>query len=537
MSSIIGDAPCPQCRKNGRDSTGDHLILFDNGNKYCNRCNYKEYNGSTQEEESIDTTSVADIKKLPCLADNDRGIRKEVAERFGVHTEVSEETGQPVAKYYPITIGSKVVAYKKRTLPKTFSVVGQKTKGLEINLFGQAVGSTGKKLLIVEGEEDGLAAYQMLKDYSPRFEPSVLSLPTGAGTIKSITDNIDYISTFLEVIICTDQDKEGEKCKDKICAAIGDRAKVMKLPEKDASDMLVKGMADSFIDRYFKAKQYRPASIVSIEDILEDIVKPVDWGLSYPWESLTKMTYGMKSDGEIICLASGPGVGKSTFLAAIQTHLVFNHGERIALFDIEQGAVMCGKKIVGAVMKKPIHKPDCIYDPEEARDVGRSLEGKVEIFDGHPDWDTVAANIRYFAAQGIRYFFIDPLSSLVQHVDPSLGNTIIGQAMKDMMKMRKELGITFFHVNHLNNPAGGKDHASGGEVKGSQVSGSRAQWKYSTLLLGITRDLQAAPIDGCDINKLVVIKDRLGGNTGSFNILYDKGTGELIEQGDDVNEF
>ena len=42
MSKIVGDMPCPECRRNGRDRTGNHLILFEDGGAHCNRCGYKE---------------------------------------------------------------------------------------------------------------------------------------------------------------------------------------------------------------------------------------------------------------------------------------------------------------------------------------------------------------------------------------------------------------------------------------------------------------------------------------------------------------
>ena len=42
MAKIIGDTACPQCRKSGGDRSGNHLMLFEDGGAYCNRCEYSE---------------------------------------------------------------------------------------------------------------------------------------------------------------------------------------------------------------------------------------------------------------------------------------------------------------------------------------------------------------------------------------------------------------------------------------------------------------------------------------------------------------
>lgn len=182
-------------------------------------------------------------------------------------------------------------------------------------------------------------------------------------------------------------------------------------------------------------------------------------------------------------------------------------------------------------MGKPIHKPDCNYDIEEAKKIGQSLHGKVEFYDGKTeDWEEVKDNVRYFASKGIRVFFIDPLSALVGHLSASEANQELGKVMRDMMMFRVEQGLSFFSVNHLNNPQSGVDHGAGGAVYGSQFSGSRAQWKYSTALWGLSRNQLAEDPDERNKCTLSIIKDRLGGNTGHISLLYNPVTGKLEEE-------
>lgn len=534
---------CPKCRENGHDSTGDHLYLMRDKTQWI--CIHKEYHTNKQfyfegldeqptEHKMFDRKyqegEFDEIGTFKSSANSDRSISKETAVHFGVVTGFSESTRQPESIFYPMFSSGDLVAYKKRKLPKGFHVVSdRKMKGVPVEFFGQSVCPlSNKKLLITGGEEDALAAYEMLRDKYPKFKPSVVSLPNGEN-LNCVSANKEFLANFEEILICTDMDDAGKKASDALCKQIGERCRVVTLTEKDASDMKVKGKDSDFINAFFRAREYRPSTIILIEDITEEIIKPMEWGLTYPFPALTQLTYGLKWGGEIIGIGAGPGAGKSTLMHQIESHIIFAHSESIAIFDIEEGAVMAAKHLIGGIINKPIHKPDCIYDQEKAREAVESVAGKVEFFDGHPEWDEVRDNIRYFASKGVRFFFLDPISALVAHLSASEGNEVLGTVMKDLMKFRKELGLTFFHVNHLNNPAGGKDHGAGAKVYGSQFSGSRAMWKYSTSLWGLQRNQLSEDEEEKNTVILSVIKDRLGGNTGSFELKYSREKGILEE--------
>lgn len=530
--------PCPKCRAVGHDRSGEHLWIMKDGLTWT--CQ-KPYHPKYFEENNKEITrkdmavTVEEIKQLPFLGSIDRKISKETHEKFRVRTELSESDRSPVAVYYPETSGGKLLGYKRRGLPKSFTVVSEGGKGVP-DFFGQTITPrSGKKILITGGEEDAMAAYEMLITKYPQNEPAIVSLPRGEDTSNAtITANLDYLKGFEEVIIATDMDEVGRKAIGRIAPIIGERVRVLVISEKDISNMLTKNKSKEFINAYYNPREYRPSNIVCVGDILEASIKPVNWGLSYPYRRLTELTYGLKEEeGEIISVGAGPGSGKTTLMSEIQQHLMFVHGRTIAVFDIEQKAQGALKRLIGGIMGKPIHKPDCIYDVEQARSIGDRLKGKVEFYDGlTEDWDEVKDNIRYFASKGIRVFFIDPLSALVEHLSASEGNQQLGLIMRDMRRFRVEQGLTFFSVNHLNNPSGGKDHGAGGDVYGSQFSGSRAQWKYSTALWGLSRDQLSIDPDEKNRCKLSIIKDRLGGNTGHLFLQYNPLTGKLTEEVD-----
>lgn len=304
--------PCPKCREIGRDKTGDHLWLMADGLRWC--CN-KPYHPLYLEgldgiqEVLTGKMELSDIKLLPHYGNEDRKVSAETHKHFKVRCELSEETATPVAYYYPETYRGKFVGYKKRRLPKDIRGIGD-AKGKVVDLFGQfCCPPSGKKLVITGGEEDAMAVYEMLLQRYPEYTPCVVSVPRGEeSSVANVAENLEFLKGFEEVVLAMDMDAAGRSAIAKYAPLIGERARVLVISEKDASDMLVKGKQKEFINAYFTAREYRPSNIVTVNDILEETIQPVQWGLSYPWPSLTKMTYGMKiNDGEIISIGAGPG--------------------------------------------------------------------------------------------------------------------------------------------------------------------------------------------------------------------------------------
>lgn len=535
---------CPKCAEIGHDKNGDHLYLLSDGETwYCNKPYHPPYlerdgekikkgkdNGGNK---GVYGLSIEDIKELPHLGNKDRCISAETHSTFKVRTELSEVDRKAVACYYPETHKGTFLSYKQRKYPKKFSVIKDEhqTEGLVPDFFGQwRCPKSGRRLLICAGEEDTMAAYEMLKEKYPEYEPCVVGLPRGEQDTKTVAENLEFIKGFENVILAMDMDEAGRKALTKLAPIIGEGVLSLSISEKDVNEMKIKGKHKEFLNAYFSAKEYRPAHIVTVEDILEEAIAPVPWGLSYPWEQLTRLTYGMKEGGEIVGIGAAPGSGKSTIWQQIQKHLVFYHGQQIAIFDIEEGPVTGLKKLIGSVMNLPIHKPDCVYDMDKAKEIGQRFSGLTHFYGGDSEnWEEVESAIRYYISKGIRFYFIDPLSAVVEHLNASDANTELGKIMRSMRRLRKQQGITIFHANHLNNPKAGKEHGEGGKVLGSQFSGSRAQWKYSTLLLGYERDQYADDRDERDKGVLRVIKDRLGGNTGTVRMKYDQETGGLEE--------
>jgi len=554
-SKIVGDAPCPACQSVGRDTTGNHMMLFEDGGKFCNRCmltiDAKENiltPGKYEYGEELDVpsdtgdsstvlpfrpggTPKSTAKMSPVSNNIDpqslgeqefRKIPAAVRRKYGVTTE-TDLNGDPVRQFYPIYSEGSLLTHKVRKLPKDFYAL-DKTKGIPIELFGQHAFGGEKTLVITEGEEDAMAAYHMLKKYPV----AVVSLPHG-GNLSAITDNMKFLRKYKEIVLCPDQDEVGESVTKDIVKLLPD-IRVMHMTEKDACDMLKESKQKEFVNDYFKAEEYKPASIVKSASVKKQALVAPEMGLTYPWEALTRLTYGARLR-RIIGIGAGPGAGKTVFVKGIETHLIHAHKEKIGIFPLEETPGEAMREMAGYVMNKALDKPDTEYDEQELQDTLDAFDDKIMIYDSenYRGWGDIEEAIRYMASKDTRWFFIDPLSALTAHLCASDANEYLNEAMWRMSKLVKSLDISIFHVNHLNNPQGGKDHGAGGKVYASQFTGSRAQWKYSTDIWGLERDQYSDDEEVRNTTNVVMLKYRKPSLPGHFGLEYDNSTGTVHE--------
>jgi len=531
---IIGDTACPKCRSMGRDTTGNHLIIFDNGNRYCNRCGYKDHGDNKDNRkdtvEDIQYVRLVDVPTLPIQSLPDRKIHKSTCQKYGVHVEIDEGNGEIQAHFYPVYKSGRITGYKKRNLPKSFSCIGD-CKG-SIQLFGQNlfVGG-GKKLLITGGELDALSAYQMMKEKYSDFEPNVVSLPKGE-TVSSISDNMDWINKFDQVIIYTDMDDVGRKCAADIAELIGPKAAIMSTSLKDASDMLVAGLQKEFINSFFSAKPHVPDGFVTVDDVFDKATAMPTWGRSYPWPSLTKLTYGRRN-GEGIYIGAGVKCGKSSFIDQLTHHIIAVEHGKVALFKMEEDPAMTTRKVAGLLMKKPFHKPDGNFTQSELIEGVNQTKGKILMFDsyGSTSWDRLKGAIRHAViVEKCQDIVIDPLTRLTVGMDSAEANVELERIADELSSMAKDLGFFYVVCCHLRAPTTGKPHEMGGAVQSNQFAGSRAMMRAAYYLLGIQRNKDPSlDEDERNTSWFVLLEDRAFGNIGKFNVFYNKSTGEYLE--------
>ena len=534
--------PCPHCPS----SDGYKLHQHADGriNSFCYVCETGEYRVSDETLNNLigqeppvgpvessykprDFAWVMENSTIP--KDPIRGIPVDILMEGGVRVGFSEETGEIDRHYYPYTRPDGEVSFKERiiTPEKDFRIIGS---GKRMPLYMQDhVGAGGKLLIVTEGELDCLAAKAMLRARGKNYR--VVSLPAGANA-RSVRDNIEWLDSFENIFLALDQDEPGQAASKEISEVLTPgKCKIMHFSEKDPCDMWLANKAAEFFNSVYSAQEIRPDGIVTVDDLYEKAITPVKWGLSYPWETLTKVTYGYRR-GELIGIGAGSGTGKTEAFKEMIDHLIRVHELPVGVLFLEEAADKTLKVLAGKKWNKRFHVPDGDWHIDELIAGIDDLRGKVYMYDhfGSKDWETIKKKIRYMALSiGIKDFFLDHLTAMVaQEADEYKA---LNRIMEELASLTQELDITIFYISHLRK-AQGVPHEEGGRVSADQFKGSGAIVFWSNFLFGLERNQQGDTASERNTTTLRVLKDR---NTGlatgmTIKLWYDHDTGRWREK-------
>jgi twinkle protein len=534
---IIGDLPCPQCRDMGRDKTGNHLMVFKNGWKYCNRCGYKEEPDNNEpkpvrsapqppkkkvinpNELALKKKEIERIRRELKPADiPDRKISKLTAERFGVKC-------LPDSRYYPIHRKGKLDNYKKRVLPKKFFLIKPKEDD-EAELFGQsAFRSGGKYIIIAGGEEDAMASYEILHAKYPQMAIAHVA-PVYGENMFNISKNLEYVMSFENIYLAMDKDTAGEEFKRSIV---------------DLTDMRQKGREREYISAFFNPQRYRPQGLVTPVDIREEAIMIPTYGKPFPWPSLTKATYGRRL-GDGYYIGAGVKIGKSEWLNQMVAHILQTESTKAMVAKPEELPKLTAQKIAGKIYAKPFHDPDAykegVFSREDLEMAIDSLGDRVIMYNryGSLDWEELKACIRHATViEGVEDVFIDPITVFTDGMDSSDADKLLKKIVRDLDNMSKDIGFTFYCFCHLNNPPkGAKPYEEGGRVKSAYFANSRGMMRACQYMIGIERDKYNPDPIIRNTSNMRLLDDRLFGRYVDFPVYYDNDTGEYLERKIDV---
>lgn len=563
---FIGHAPHTEGEKACGSSDGLALYEKPDGkiDGYCWVCEKYVSNDVTEKAkrshlfvrskspEEIAAQLYAIWKDMPTKPLVDRGIRQEIAAHFGVKVAVDQADGiTPIEHYYPyISKESRALsAYKvRRVKDKGFYSIGSMK---DIMLFGQmqAESSGSKKIFITEGECDAMALYQALidKQRGTQWEdlrPAVVSISRGASkedgatkVINELGQHIAFFNRFEEIIFVFDQDVAGENSAKEASKLFPGKAKIAKLAMKDANDMLLAGKGSDLAKAVlFQAQAHKPSSIVAVGDVFERARQKATWGIEYPWKELTRLTYGIRA--ELIGVGAGVGCGKTTFWHVLESWLM-NKGFKIGSFMLEEPNSKTLKMIAGQQTGIEFHNPEAAYTQEQLDSALKNLEGKILMYSHNEDrtWDSIKQAIRHMVlVEDVKFIFLDPISAMTYHLNSSETNDELNMIFGELAGMVEALQFTCFFSSHLNEPKTGDTHEEGGRVKSAQFTGSRAMQKWSHYIIGLERNTQAEDEIIRNTMTVRVLKDREYGNTGNFQLFYDRNSGTLIEPSYDKPE-
>lgn len=281
----------------------------------CFSCDHKHKDpyGNIDEEfkevKEAPTKTTFDINTFSINPLKSRGISELTCKKFGVKSKL-DATGNDEIHAYPHYLQDNSIAWCTR------EVQGKKFKWAappkSAKFFGQDLaGSGGKMIIVTEGACDALAVCEMLAKLGKAYR--VVSIVNGASAaLKDFKTNFEWISTFENIFLAFDMDEPGQTAAKKVAEMFPpNKVKTISYQgAKDPNELLLSGRHQDFLNAIFSAKETKPDGIVSVEDIFDEAIKPPVMGLSWPWESLTEVTYGYRR-GELYGIGGGSGCGKS----------------------------------------------------------------------------------------------------------------------------------------------------------------------------------------------------------------------------------
>jgi twinkle protein len=506
---FLGHEECDDC------GSSDARATYSDGHSFCFSCK-THVAGDKKECRHNDDLISGDYTTLPS-----RALRADTLRKFDYR--VNADKALHAATYY--NSAGKPIAQKIRRADKSFAWIGNPNASV---LFGQQCWSGGgRKLVITEGEIDAMSMSQVQGNRWP-----CVSIKDGAtSAVSSIRENLEFVSSFDEVILMFDSDEPGVEAAHQAAALLRPgTAFIAHLPLKDANEMLVAGRADELVNCLWRAKAWRPDGIVAGEDVWEKLqTEDVVTDAEYPFFEINDKLKGLRK-GELVTIVAGTGCGKSTITKEI-AHGLIKQGKRVGFVALEETVKHTARCLMSIELNQPLHLTPMDRTLPEYRAAFDATAGRVAFYDhfGSHESDSLLSKIRYMAVGlGCEYVVLDHLSIVVSGTDSNDNERVLlDKAMTNLASLAREVGIGLIVVCHLRK-SGGVAFEEGGQVSLVDVRGSGGIAQLSDIVFAAERDQQSGVSNSV---LLRVLKNRFSGFTGEAGtILYNEKTGRLQDE-------
>ena len=519
--------PCPKC------SSTDAYSIQKNGWGKCFSCgtrvppNSSGHVAAKQKETMTETAAAKETKTTPFTpltevfrAFTERGFSKETLQRFKVH---AGHEGDNFEAKYPLFnaetgehIGNKI-RYKN----KSFSVEGTMEGA---GLFGKFSFPPGcaKAITIVEGQDDALAAYQIMGSKYP-----VVSVHSAATAEQDVRRDFEYLNSFDTIVICFDSDEPGKKAAKAVSGIafpLG-KVKVLTLRKfKDANDYLLHGVSDEFTKEWWQAPTYKPDGLKLGSDMWEETInRKSSFTVQYPFNGLNDLTFGIRLS-EMVIVTADTGVGKTALLKHIEHSLLMNpevieKGYGVGLLHLEEPNGDTTLGLLSIHNRIPYHIPGIERNEAELRQAFDDVvnHNRLVLWDhfGSNSVDKVIDKVRHMAALGCKYIVLDHLSIVVSDQSGDERKQLDEIATK-LKTLTMELDIAVIAVIHTN--------------RQGQIRGTAGVEQLANIVVRLERDKIDPSEWRRNITKITVEKNRFCGYTGPACYLwYNKDTARLTE--------
>lgn len=415
---------------------------------------------------------------------DERGLKSGYNQFFGHITKLGRD-GKPKVRFYPETKDGKLVGYKSRTFPKSFGYENVGQTGINSELSGQIkfkdfVGH--RDVMIVGGEEDKVAAYQIFRDNQIRkgqedYAPmAVVSPTTGEGSaIKQIRNNYDFLNQFQTIYLALDNDEVGKESMLEIAEILPrEKVKLVYWTHKDANNHVILGKEKQALSDFWNAKPLVESGVLRSTQLMEQVAE-VLLAPRIPLPAYMQQLSDMAGDGgfrqyTINNIIGFTSAGKSTHINAMVYHWIFNAPEKPCVISLEASAGQYALDLLSLHLEKNLIRIgdgqavlDYLNTPE-CQEVWKDLW---EDEFGEPRFalvDDRNSNIKSiektmedcFNRDGCRIFVIDVLSDLLRGAS--------GDLQEDHMMWQRNFvkkGATIFNVLHTSKPPTTKEGKQG----------------------------------------------------------------------------
>lgn len=573
MQHKVGKNPCPRCRANGKDKSGNNFEYYGEGlGGWCFSCGYTILSDERKEElgigkweyndeevmtkEIITKEELEEIKSYTSTqGKGQRGITDETYKAYACRFKYDETTGEVAEVFYPYTQDYVAAGYKVRKTPvKDFYSVGKIGKNSE--LFGQWKwkDTHGKYVLLCAGELDALSAYQILENYrqgkNSDFDPTpVVSSAIGeTGSYKQVQLQYAWLNQFDRIIVCYDNDAAGkEAVKNLVDVLPKGKMFVMKISLKDANKYLEEKKEKQFLRAFFDAPAYSPDGIVgsgSLGSKVREAALVPKIPLPPFMHKVQKQMAGGIPLGVIVNLGSASGTGKSTFIDEIVYYLVFESPHRVGVLSLESDAGQYGTKVLSRHMGRKIDLIESVEEKIAYLDSPDVLAKEQELWklpDGADRWHLIDDRdgglesvknliMELIISCGCKVIIIDPLQDLMDGL-PNEEQAVFQRWMKGLVKSHM---VTFVNINHTRKtPSGGKQGSTGAELHEEDFQGSSSIFKSAACNLLFTRNKEADNEVDKNTTLMKMTKCRWTGATGISGAYYYDNESHTLHDKDD----
>lgn len=480
------------CPREDCDSS-DAYTLYDDGHGWCFSCNRGVFPNELVPE---------DFERK--FVDGFRSIPIETCKKLGIYTYV-DEAGNAVFREYVYPEGSKF----RRIHDKNFKVTGTLPP-----LGGMEHWNAGSShyVTVVEGEEDGAAAYHMLNHGKKTVEP-VVWLTSAAIPGKNRQAVYRYLSQFETVKLAIEDDDAGKRVKELLCQMLPNKIREVSLTKyKDANDYLLNDAMKEFKQAHANASIYTPDNIFHTEEDVLEILSNPDAGSYYttPFEGLNEKIKGI-SLNHVTLITGQEGLGKTEILRAFE-HEALKQDITIGVIHLEETKDTFYKGLACYPLGKNTRDPDAPVDTEAIMESLKELTNNFEDlfvfeFKKDPDVNDIMEQVNYLVhVCGCRYVFFDP----VNQFDPVDEKQTKVQFLDDLSKkMAKYVTVNpcgIVWTAHINDEGGTRD--------------SRMIGKACSVRIKIERDLMAEGDTERNTTRLYVSKNRPFTKTGPAGALF-----------------